>query len=376
MGNLGLYLCCMRRHRLWNLFCFLLPLGIQAQDTPEPAYELGVALHPGFLMAHQQSMLPMQAHTLGVELQFTKRVFPNPSWSDAYNHPGVGLNALYMNLGNPDINGHVFALLPTFETGLGTHRKAQWTFRAATGIGWVTRRFDVYSNRSNQAMSSHLNGAMQLALTYHKQVKNSHFKAGVIVTHFSNASARVPNLGINMPALYMGYSGLFSERGRHQMSPEKDLARLPWLLYGAWATKQLNPGNPQHFNIFTLGARRLIPAEKEHRFFRVGTDLFLDKTHVYVKDINRPLNTVRLDEMSELGFTLGYQLGISRVDFYADLGLYAYRPSNFKPPLYQRLGFALHFTDQWMAHMALKTHYATADIFEWGIGYKLKQSKK
>lgn len=358
------------------LCALVFPEAICAQNIAEPAYEIGVALHPGFLMAHQQSMLPMQAHTLGVEVQFSKRVFPEPSWSDAYRFPAIGVNALYMNLGNPEINGQVFALLPTFETGFGKKRQAQWTFRAATGIGWVTKRFDVYTNRGNLAMSSHLNGAMQLALSYHKQVRNNLLKGGVIVTHFSNASARVPNLGINMPAFYLGYSGLFAERNRNQMNPEKDLNRSPWMIYGAWATKQLNPGNPQHFNIFTLGTKRLFEAGKEHRYFRVGADLFLDKTHVYVKDINRPLNTVRLDEMSELGFTAGYQLGISRVDFFADLGLYAYRPSKFKPLFFQRLGFALHFTDQWYAHLALKTHYATADIFEWGVGYKLSKTAK
>lgn len=361
---------------IWILFMVILSEAIYAQNPTEPAYEIGVALHPGFLMAHQQSMLPMQAHTLGVELQFTKRVFPEPSWSDAYRFPGIGFNALYMNLGNPEINGQVFALLPTFETGLGTNRKAQWTFRAATGIGWVTKRFDVYTNRSNLAMSSHLNGAMQLALTYHKQIKTTLIKGGVIVTHFSNASARVPNLGINMPALYLGCSGLFAGRSRNEMNAEKELLRTPWMVYGTWATKQLNPGNPQHFNIFTLGTKRLISADKEHRYFRLGADLFLDKTHVYVKDMNRPLNTVRLDEMGELGFTAGYQLGISRVDFFADLGIYAYRPSNFKPLFFQRLGFALHFTDQWFAHLALKTHYATADIFEWGFGYKLGKTDK
>lgn len=358
----------------FTLLISVILFSVIGWSQPQKArYDLGVAVHPGFLMAHQQSMLAMQAHTVGVELQFSKRLFPQKSWSSAYRHPRIGVNALYMNLGNPDVNGQVFALMPNFQLSLAGSEKSHLAFRMGTGLGWVTRVFDLSNNRKNLAMSSNLNGGMQLGLYYLRTFKRSELKAGLIVTHFSNASARVPNLGINMPSLFLGYSGLLAYETQTALEEEKHIARKDWHIYATYASKQLNMSQPRSFNIFTLGGKRLISTGKEKRFYRLGGDLFFDSQHLYNLYPDRPDYRGRIDEITEVALTAGYQMGISRVDFFADLGLYAYRPSDFKPLLFQRLGFNCHLGPKLYAHLALKTHYATADIFEWGVGYKLNR---
>lgn len=364
----------MNRPILLIILTISLCFPSQAQ-TNIPKYELGIATHPGFLMAHQQSMLAMQAHTLGLELQFSKRLFSQGSWSEAYRYPQIGINALYMNLGNKRINGQVVALMPNFQFALGGTKDAHWAFRMATGLGWVSKVFDLDDNRKNLAMSSHLNGGMQLALFYNKKVREqSLIKTGVIVTHFSNASARVPNLGINMPSVYLGVSGLLQPTEPSSLKPETPVHRGLWNVYAAYANKQLDMSNPRTFNIFLLGCKRLVPTKKDERHYRFGADLFFDSQHLYNLHPKRTDYKGRVDEISEVSLTAGYQMGISRIDFFADLGLYLYRPSDFKPAFFQRLGFNCHLTNQWYTHLALKTHYATADIFEWGVGYKLGSS--
>ena len=79
-------------------------------------------------------------------------------------------------------------------------------FRMGAGLAYLTEKFDVYSNRRNQAIGSHLNGSMQFGLLYHHQLlEKDYIEVGISISHYSNAAFKVPNLGYNMPSFTMRY---------------------------------------------------------------------------------------------------------------------------------------------------------------------------
>ena len=105
--------------------------------------------------------------------------------------------------------------------------------------------------------------------------------------------------------------------------------------------------------------------------WRVGSDIYLDKTHHYLDYPGESLKGLNPQDMTEVGLFGGHQWLISKVHVKADVGFYLYKPSKNKFITYQRLGFNYHFDDHFYLTTNLKTHFGVADHFTWGIGYRI-----
>ena len=53
------------------------------------------------------------------------------------------------------------------------------------------------------------------------------------------------------------------------------------------------------------------------------------------------------------------------------LGVYVYKPYKPEEWLYTKIGLKYYFTDNIYGSMILKSHFATAEVLEFGIGYRL-----
>ena len=339
-----------------------------AQNQPKMA--IGFNYYPGFLVAHRDDSKNLEAHIHGFELQISKQQSVQP-WAKHYNKPEICMGFMYMNLGQPDLTGRVFAAMPGIETSLLSGKNSEIRMRFSTGLAYLTKKFDVYENRRNQAIGSHVNGVMQGFLTYKKKFPNvpMQVQAGVGLTHFSNGSFRVPNLGVNMPSLFFGTHYLIDQKP--SKNPIKDTINpVSWQVYAAYAFKERSLTRTTGFNILNVGVTHLKNVNIK-RSWRFGSDIFLDKTHHFIDNPNSDLKGLGPMEVTELGFFVGHQLLISRVYFKTDIGIYAYKPSNNKFITYQRLGFNYHFNQKFYLITSLKTHFGIADHFTWGLGYRL-----
>jgi Lipid A 3-O-deacylase (PagL) len=329
---------------------------------------IGINLYPGFLFGHRDDSKNLEAHIIGYEFSFYRKNIQAP-WASKYNRPEIGLGFLYMYLGQPKLTGNVFAVLPSITTTIGHIGKADIRFKAGSGLGYLTKKFDPYTNRRNQAIGSHLNGAMQLFFLLEKKTKGNYsFNAGIGLTHFSNGSFRVPNLGVNMPSLYFGYS---SSGKNQKVTIQKDTFRFRrWQTSFAYAYKERTLTKPKGFNIFNLNVVRLT-AKSLKADWRIGSDIYLDKTHHYLEFPGEILKGLNPTELIELGFFGGHQWLISKVHFKIDVGFYAYKPSKNKFITYQRLGFNYHVSTRFFLTANLKTHFGIADHITWGVGYRI-----
>lgn len=363
MGRLKSYLA---------LFVFLIPGFIRAQQI-EFTRTVGMAVHPGFVFAHTEDARNMQAHSLGFELQIGKTNLKNRQWTEGYRFPRPGINILYMNLGQPELTGNVFAIIPNFETTLSKNSRHEISIRIGTGLGYLTRRFDPFTNRRNLSIGSHMNGAMQMFFLYNWHLEKMRLNAGLGLTHFSNASVNVPNLGVNMPSIYLGAHYFLKQRQKEPLF--KDTTRvMPFECYVAIARNERSVANPTKFLVGHLAALKLKRISKTH-FWHYGVDLFLDKTHVFMEDPDKSRKGLKPWEMTELGVRAGYIWRMSCIDFSTDIGIYAWRPSKNKAFTYQMLGLKYNLNDQWFLQGNLKIHYGTADFFDMGIGYKWSKIK-
>lgn len=354
--------------------CFFIILAMSfvynANGQERPKVAVGFNYYPGFLVAHREDSKNLESHTHGFELQISKQQSVQP-WAKHYNKPEIYMGLLYMNLGNPDLTGNAFAAMPGFESSLTSFRNSELRIRFSTGLAYLTKKFDIYTNRRNQAIGSHINGVMQGFATWETRYQNNpwHLQVGLGLTHFSNGSYRVPNLGVNMPSLYFGANYLIEQKPHR--NPIKDtLNPVKWQVYAAYGFKERSLTNTTGFNIWTVGVTRLKNISIK-RSWRYGSDIYLDKTHHFIDYPDAPLTGLSPFEMTEWGIYAGHQLLISRVYFITDIGIYPYKPSSNKFITYQRIGFNYHFNQHGYVLAALKTHFGIADHFTWGIGYRL-----
>jgi len=351
-------------------FLLLTVLSSWAWCQERPKMAIGFNYYPGFLVAHREDSKNLEAHTHGFELQISKQQSVQP-WAGFYKKPEIYMGLLYMNLGTPDLVGNAFAAMPGIETSLKSFSHSEIRIRFSTGLAYLTKKFDIYDNRRNQAIGSHINGVMQGFATWETHMPDNpwHLQIGFGLTHFSNGSYRVPNLGVNMPSLYVGGNYLIEQKPHR--NPIKDtLTNKEWQFYTAYGFKERSLTNTTGFHIWNIGATRIKQINLK-RSWRFGSDIYIDKTHHFIDYPDEPLTGLSLPDMMEFGVYAGHQLLISRVYFITDIGFYPYKPSSNKFITYQRLGFNYHFNQHGYILAALKTHFGIADHFTWGFGYRL-----
>jgi hypothetical protein len=363
----------MNRLIFFALFaCFSAPSSILGQNVKYRS-SLGIDYLPGFLLAHTADVENLSAHVYGIALQYTSQPLEGRNWTKCYKRPKVGVNAFYMNLGLPQLTGEVYAIMPNFEVSLLDRPRSEIGLRFGTGLGYVTKSFDVFRNRRNIAIGSHVNGAIQIMFFYNKNWKHLIFKSGLGITHFSNASVRVPNLGINMPTLFAGLHYIFPDKIRKPFSTDS-IRQFPLEVFLAIAFNERSLVQPRQFVIghaAFLGEKRLSIIRRWHW----GGDIFLDKTHQFMTKKGEPLTGLKPKEMTEIGLRAGLVWRVARLDLSGDIGFYLYKPSKNKAFTYQMVGIKYHCTQRFFLQTNLKVHFATADFVEWGLGYKFHSKR-
>lgn len=193
------------------LLCLLLPgsnYAFTISDSTAGSIKVSADFHYGFVIAHRPLLVPLQQnHVLGFDLHVSKPTYGKANWNKIYIFPQVGLNYSYFNLGDPEHLGRAHTLYPFVLFPVNKNPNLQFNIRFGAGVGYAEKIFDRLENYKNQAISTHFNAifAVQTSL-YAKIAPRTFLQAAVGVTHFSNGSIGIPNLGINIASLSGGLS--------------------------------------------------------------------------------------------------------------------------------------------------------------------------
>ncbi len=347
------------------VFCCLASVEAQTYQN-----YIGGGVTPGFLLAHRSDIKNLAAHNFGIELSYEEEA-AHTQWGKFYSKPAVGFGLLYYNLGKEQ-TGHALGGLVTLKFNLFEIGETDVKFRMGAGLAILSESFDVYQNRRNQAIGSNLNGSMQFAMLFHRSFNNSnqYINYGLGISHYSNAAFKVPNLGYNIPAIFMRYGlGL---KGRPILETQEILNTGKWSGEAAliYAKKQRNFANPIDFynwGVQLRGLRTVNPIKA----WRIGVDAMLDKTYKYANDPTYPLDSIGFSDKLEMGIAGGFQWKVDKIDIYGELGAYIYKPDILKNAMYQRMGVRYNLGERIKISGALKFHRGVADYFEIGVGYKV-----
>lgn len=316
-------------------------------------------------------MANMEAHTFGIEAMYSSNFTGWKSVDTNYNHLRWGTGFTYFYLGNKTLNGDVIAWGIHVEACLRKKENFQSAIRFGSGIGYLTTPYELQTNRKNKAIGSHLNGNIQLLYkAYFKMTKNTQLALGLGITHYSNGNFKRPNLGINIAHLNIGFYRTLKIIDHPVYRPlPKLFPDNGFEVVVGYANKQISVADTRRFNIFS-GSLLYYFRQTNTRNWRLGTEVFFDKTYPYSKFQPQTLENVKLSEMTEVAVKAGHEFIFGRLAIVTDIGTYVYRPNKYKKAVYFAIGFNYYFNRGFNAQTRLKTHMAIADYFYWGAGYR------
>lgn len=359
------------------LLILLFPFGLLGQQKFTDDWAISTRIKSGFLAAHRGTMGHLAKDRIFAgELSFSRRM-RSKCWSHEYRNPYVGATLYGSNLGNKAILGYGYGVYGFIEFPWTRSEKHVFTCKVGAGLGVVTKIFDQETNPKNVATSTHMNALICLGLQGRWYMKDGHaLLYGMDMTHFSNGSSRVPNLGLNMPYLTLGYEFRIKKQER-EIQQMAQFQRLPFIKGWTFSTvgivsmKEIFPTEGKKYPVFALSGI----AFKQFKP-KVGVEMALDiisKQSIfgYRKYIEKSQWKIL-----QVGAFLGYSIPLDRFRFVIGMGVYLKDRYDQDNELYHRVGMRYQFDNGLLLNLVLKTHWAKADYVEYGIGYSFKHKRR
>ena len=111
----------------------------------------------GFLAPHHSYMkYYITSHVPAFSIEISQKTDGNKSWHQHYNNPTTGLGYLYANFGNK-ILGNTHGLYSFMNVPIIHRLKFNFNVQIASGLAYITQKFDADDNYLNTAIASRLN---------------------------------------------------------------------------------------------------------------------------------------------------------------------------------------------------------------------------
>lgn len=370
------------------LFAFFLVTGLCCSysllaQNAQPGFGLETNLMAGRIFKHTQKFkgnIPDVSG--GGELNLVWKTSGKASWQQRRNYPTIGLGITYTYY-DKEVFGQGVGIYPNLELPLIRHSGWEWTIRFGMSLGYISKQYRPYApywDTINSAMGSRINNFSLLSsdLRYHI---NEHWdvQGGISFTHMSAAKFRLPNLGINLLGAHIGFRYF-----PNTSNPPKIMRKMPVLKnrilfqmrQGIALTTGESAGSaatPVYISSISLSKRYWAKNK-----VLIGLDYAY---HQYVYDFMR-LQALEPGKEHSRAWNAGiygaHEFLYGRVGLYMQLGVYVRQTLLSKAPIYQRLGMNWYLIQrekglvkEMTISTLLKTHYATAELAELGIGIGL-----
>lgn len=371
--------------RFLIFICFAsLSLSAQHDSICAPSCSrlfLSGSVQYGFLWTHRYNMGHLvRKHIAAFELDVSKSNAQVTAWQQPFHYPWYGFSIHCIPLGNPEELGTAIGIYPFVNFPLGKRdRNFKIHLRFGYGIGYITKPFDALENHKNVAIGSHLNACMSMRFNgMWKLNEKNYAEFGLGMTHFSNGASKLPNLGINLPLVNIGFHHEIwgnlctkptEEYCKKVARIEEILAERNWhlsvLLVAGF--NDLDPPGGNRYGVLNFQSAYMRQTARKHRWGG-GID-------VMYSDANRirlAADTIHVSVVENLqpGAKIAYEFVVGRLSFPVEIGAYIYSRYHTFVPIYNR--FAVHYLagEHLLINVSLKTHLARAEYFEYGVGWR------
>ena len=329
----------------------------------------------GFLMAHRTAMAHLvRRNTLGLELGYVKHLQGDAK--DADNHfPAVGANIEFRNFGYNDVLGHAFSVSHFFNAPIFQRELFFIDFQYGAGIGYITKKYHLDNNPTNNAIGSHFNAKVSIKLLFTKYVNRKSIGLGLEMAHFSNGAITYPNLGLNVPNLFLQIGFLEADRTPYlkdlnylsEVYTSKNKHNL--LMSAVFTAKQVraNPNLPKRYPVFGLRATyQQLVSDKWSA--EASIDVIHNESNLFVY----PDSNFTRSDVLQIGLYIGASYEFYKSEIVMGIGYYLRDNINTIGKLYNKIGYRYYVTNHWYGLFNIRANLGKADFFEFGIGYKFR----
>ncbi|MBI4929741.1 MAG: acyloxyacyl hydrolase [Bacteroidetes bacterium] len=364
--------------RIITIFFILISYALFCQDTlPGKKLYVNLNAHYGFIIPHHRNMeYLIKSHVPAGELNFILQTNGAKRWEQVYKNPEKGLGLYFADLGNAEQLGQAIGIFPFVNFPLNPDRKFKLYIRASDGIGLITKPYNRIDNHKNNINGSLLNAFINLKLnSVFYPAKNMRMETGIGLSHLSNGAWTMPNLGINIATVNVGISFKKSENKNQQsaiiqaVKPDTLKQKYFFTIIAAAGQNEASAPDGKKYAAYSVYATEWKTVSEKSRFC-MGADAFYEMKNLATAERDTLFDTSNKLNNLQLGLRFGYELVVGKFSLPLEMGAYVFSKTTVKGPLYHRIGIRYQATQHFIINYTLKTHWATAENVEFGIGYK------
>jgi hypothetical protein len=363
--------------RIFILFLTLF-IGTNFTSFSQTTWGIEGRAKAGFLMGHRVVMGHLaREHSFAGELSFVYRANGEKSWHKHYKYPEITGTLFFGGVGNKEVLGNYLGIYSSLAIPFVNTSKFRLNGKLGAGLSFSNKVYDEQKNPKNVAVSTYMNALINLGLDAKVYFDKNWVTFGVDLTHFSNGGFKVPNLGLNLPYLSVGYGRFIQQATEHSTVEKETTIPQRKLLIGAtgiFSAKEVFPTNGKPYPVFALNLHARMFMKP-----RVGWEVAFDaisKQSIfgYREEVEKTQWKIM-----QFGVYAGYLLPLNNFHFVLGMGVYLRDFYNPDGRLYHRVGMRYYLKNGVHFNVVLKSHWGKADYVEWGVGYtffKLKRDKK
>ncbi len=355
------------------LFCTPFMKG-QNGVTGNRDWQIKPVINQGFILVHRISIGHLvKGYPTNYELNISKPTNGCKLWHHENNKPDLGISLQCLDFKNPSQLGYALTAAPYVEIPLNAKEKpSRMILRLCFGATYITKDFNIQDNHKNIAIGSHVNAFVQFKWFWQlKLSKNLRFEPGFAFTHASNGKSKNPNLGLNVVSLNFGLNILIPSKTKTEITKVDSSSRVKskneWITFAAIGFNQRSIGTEELKTfVYSLAYQRNV--RNTHKF-SAGLDFYYDQNY-FIDYENKFLKQPEGFDRMRVSARLGYSYNVGRISFPIEIGYYAFQKANPDGLVVSRIGVRYYSASGIIAHFGLRTHFAVAYTFEYGLGYR------
>lgn len=299
------------------------------------------------------------------EIYYQQQTCPTPAWNHTKRLPQWGIGFSATHSGSKYV-GSIFSVYPYMKLPLFTAGALESNFRFGFGVGFAQKTYDKNTNPENQLLSQLVNTHANLTWQNEVRLSSRHFvNAGISFQHWSNAKTNLPNLGLNIPSVCLGYRYAFNGETRKPVQVKEGLdQKIFYKVFLSAGVKQMQVPDSSHY-LVTLLTGEVSKQISYSSILSVGLFVTHDES-VKTDPLVTHLGGVETSQVALYG---SYEYDFGRVLIPVQFGVFIYN-SNSK--LLESIGMRYKISQKLMAEFLLKAHGHKADLMHFGIGYLIR----
>ncbi len=338
-------------------------------------------IYIGKIVKHSSVLLfDVENISQGFDINFKYQTYGKDAWNQYQRYPHLGVGLVYFNLGDKNLFGHAFALLPNMTIPLLKKERGFINFQFGSGIAYLTQRFDPIHNPTNNAIGSKLNN-----ITAFKFDGGYHFSSqwaahiGFGLTHFSNGASQLPNYGINIISGLVGLK--YTPQPVEKNQWHDDVLNIPKKRWGGQvhfdiAFREFQQSGGPRYPIYMASAAGVFHFNLVNRML-VGFEIEYNVgAYHYWNHLLSGLEKKELQqEATRYMFFVADELLFGDIGVLLQTGFYIKTGKNTNPfIMYNKLSVRYYFppigkpATQFYAAVYLKSHKSVAEYIALGIG--------